>query len=155
MPQSTEIEVDLQLSQIIGSQIVSIELFQLDRLAHQMIQGPSNAQDTAACLLKVSSTGRNGWGLCGMPVEEPRFDFIKWVSVFGKLKGASVTDAIQFVQQHHSEWGTQRYTIGRASLTELASQCQSGCFLSRQSEICNGLERSFLIDHSDRYFSFL
>lgn len=155
MPQSTEIEADLNVSQIIDSQIVSIELFQLDQLAHQMILGPSSIHNTVSCLLKLASTGRNGWGMCTMPVEEPRFDFIKWVSVFGKLKGISVTDAIQFVQQQHSTWGTQRYTVGKDSLADLAFQCQRGSCFSRQSEICNRLERSFLIDHSDRYFSFL
>ncbi|WP_028551399.1 hypothetical protein [Paenibacillus sp. UNC451MF] len=155
MPYPADTEVDLSSAQIVSSQIVSIELFQLDLLACQTIQGHASIHDAASCLLKVSSTGKNGWGVCMLPAGEPRFDFIKWAAVFGKLKGVTVPSALQLVQQHHTDWGTERYTLGKATLTDLVSQCQRGCCLSRQSEVCNGLERSFLIDHSDRYFSFL
>ncbi|MBE1443664.1 hypothetical protein [Paenibacillus sp. OAS669] len=155
MPHPVDTELDLNHSRIRDSSIRSIELFQLDRLAYQTIQGAAAAQDRTACLLKISSSGVNGWGLCALPVREPQFDFIKWTSVFGKLKGTSVADAIHFVHEHHSDWGLERYTAGKASLMDLASQYEGGRFFSRQSEVCNGLERSYLIDHSDRYFSFL
>jgi hypothetical protein len=105
-------------------------------------------------LLRISSNGISGWEDCLLPSCGKKFDLIQWASVFIKIKGLSISDAVSFVRSHQEVWGQDRCELVEAALHDLVRQIQSYDALKSQQTDDLIWERSFLIDQSQSYFSF-
>jgi hypothetical protein len=86
-------------------------------------------------------------------VKDPNFDFFRWASAFMHIKGLSLSDAIHFVQNHNESWGHIRTELASSTLLDLIHHLQNPNSVTTQN-INFSLERSFLFDQSQSYFSF-
>jgi hypothetical protein len=136
-----------------GFKIGSMEIYQFDCLLLKK-RIPQVTNECACGLLKISSNGINGWEECILPSYGKRFDLIQWASVFIKLKGLSVLEAMALIQNKREVWGRERCQLAEAALQDLIGQLQKTDrdITDHKSGIV--LERSFLIDQSRSYFSF-
>ncbi|WP_139305784.1 hypothetical protein [Paenibacillus sp. GP183] len=86
-------------------------------------------------------------------MKDEHFDFIRWASVFMHIKGLSISDAVHFVQNHKEPWGTIRTELASSALQDLITHLQNPNINVPQN-INIPMERSFLFDQSQSYFSF-
>ncbi|SFL38217.1 hypothetical protein SAMN03159341_105373 [Paenibacillus sp. 1_12] len=144
--------VSTELS-LIPYKIGSMEIYQFDcpQLKNRI---PQLTSDCSCGLLKISSSGINGWAECMLPSCDTKFDLVLWASVFIKLKGLSITDAFALINIKQQAWGTGRYELVETALVNLVTQIHNQNAV--QTTYANGiiLERSRLIEQSRSYFSF-
>ncbi|MCR8632552.1 hypothetical protein [Paenibacillus radicis (ex Xue et al. 2023)] len=136
-----------------GFKIGSMEIYQFDCLLLKR-RIPQVTNECACGLLKISSNGINGWEECILPSYGRKFDLIPWASVFIKLKGLSVLEAMAFIQNKQEAWGQDRCSLAHSALQDLINQLQQTDIAPPQKENGIVLERSYLIDQSRSYFSF-
>lgn len=133
------------------SRIGLIEVYRFDcRLIEARITG--NCHDCNCGLLKLSSHGVNGWAEYIVPDTKPYADIVRWTSVFLKLKGLSVSDAVSYVRSHAEAWGPVRTDIAEAALADLTAQLLNPA--AGHDHEGAAFERSRLIDCSQAYCSF-
>ncbi|MEC0209803.1 hypothetical protein P4H70_12765 [Paenibacillus ehimensis] len=133
------------------SRIGLIEVYRFDcRLIEARITG--NCRDCYCGLLKLSSHGVNGWAEYIVPDTKPYADIVRWTSVFLKLKGLSVSDAVSYVRSHAEAWGPVRTDIAEAALADLTAQLLNPA--AGHDHEGAAFERSRLIDCSQAYCSF-
>jgi hypothetical protein len=134
---------------VLNCKVCSMEIYQFDcRFTEKRIR------DFSKChcgLFKISSNGISGWG--EYRVKDEHFDFVRWASVFMHIKGLSISDAIHFVQNHNESWGPIRTELASSTLLDLITHLQNPNTNAPQN-INFSLERSFLFDQSQSYFSF-
>jgi hypothetical protein len=141
---------DLVNQNVLNSKICSMEIYQFDcRFTQTRIHDFSNKCHCG--LFKITSHGVSGWG--EYMVKDEHFDFVRWASVFMHIKGLSISDAIQFVKNHHESWGQIRTELASSTLLDLIHHLQNPKINVPQN-INFSLERSFLFDQSQSYFSF-
>jgi hypothetical protein len=135
---------------VLNSKVCSMEIYQFDcRFTEKRIHVFSN--ECHCGLFKISSNGIHGWG--EYRVKDVHFDFVRWASVFMHIKGLSISDAIHFVQNHNESWGDIRTELASSALLDLIHHLQNPNTRTPQN-INITLERSFLFDQSQSYFSF-
>ncbi|SMF64978.1 hypothetical protein SAMN05661091_0123 [Paenibacillus uliginis N3/975] len=126
-----------------------MEIFRFDgNSAEQDI--PWNDKSTNCGLFKISCSGASGYAEYALPDTREYADLVRWSSVFMRLKGLTVAEAISTVQKQ--QWGAVRTMLAESALKDLSAnliQCNE-----RQRLGSLPLERSFLIDCSRAYFLF-
>lgn len=123
-----------------------IEIYQFDcTLMENRILG--NSEKSNCGLFKISSNGVHGWADYMIPDVEHHFDLVHWASVFMKLKGLSIYEGIRFIQNKDETWGAVRKSLAESALVDLSANLKNP---SRGIT----LERSFLFNRSQAYFSF-
>ncbi|WP_163853360.1 hypothetical protein [Paenibacillus elgii] len=133
------------------SRIGLIEVYRFDcRLIEARIAG--NCRDCNCGLLKLSSHGVNGWAEYVVPNTQPYADIVRWTSVFLKLKGLSVCEAVSYVRSHAAAWGPVRTDIAEVALADLTAQLLNPS--AGHAHEGASFERSRLIDRSQAYCSF-
>ncbi|SEC45302.1 hypothetical protein SAMN05443246_4159 [Paenibacillus sp. GP183] len=139
----------LENQSVLNRKICSMEIYQFDcQFTEKRIRDLSNCH---CGLFKISSNGISGWG--EYRVKDEHFDFVRWASVFMHIKGLTISDAIHFVQNHNESLGTIRTELASSALQDLIHHLQNPNTNAPQ-HINISLERSFLFDQSQSYFSF-
>ncbi|MCZ8515828.1 hypothetical protein O9H85_26135 [Paenibacillus filicis] len=133
---------------LLNGKIGSMEVFRFDCELIK-IRIPGNSCDCNCGLLKISSKGVYGWGEYILPYNTKSFDLVQWASVFTNLKGLSIPEAFQYIQSKDAAWGNIRRELAESALTDLASK-----LISPQKHKELTVERSYLMEHSQSYFSF-
>jgi hypothetical protein len=150
MIQLTDPLPSLDNQNVLNCKVCSMEIYQFDcRFSEKRIHDLSSKCHCG--LFNISSNGISGWG--EYRVKEEHFDFVRWASVLMHIKGLSISDAIQFVQNHNESWGHIRTELASSALLDLITHLQNPNN-SKPQNINISLERSFLFDHSQSYFSF-
>lgn len=138
-------------NELVNYRIGSMEVFRLDcKLFENRI--PWIGSECNCGLLKISSSGISGWGEYVLPCSKENFDIIHWASVFAKLKGLTIDDAMHYVQNSNDDWGQVRKGLVEAALLDLAFKLRYPFI--RQKDVASSLGQSYLIDHSQMYYSF-
>lgn len=132
--------------------ISSMEVFRFDCrfLQNQLPIWNTDGYDCG--LLKISSGGLSGWGEYVMPCSKENVDLVRWASVFSKLKGLSVAEALRFPEVTNKAWGTVRTRLAESALLDLAFKIRYP-FITHK-DIASSLGHARLLDRSQAYFSF-
>ncbi|MCZ8513561.1 hypothetical protein O9H85_14180 [Paenibacillus filicis] len=142
---------DLTEKRLKYNKIGSIEIFRLDcKIIENCL--PHISSECICGLLKISSNGLAGWGEYILPCTKQNFDIVQWASVFVNIKGLSIPDGMCYVQSKNENWGQVRKDLAETALMDLDFQLQNPFKRQKYNNIT--LERSFLIEHSQAYFSF-
>ncbi|WP_052759555.1 hypothetical protein [Paenibacillus sp. DMB20] len=103
-------------------------------------------------LLKICSGAKAGYAEYVLPDTREYADIVRWASIFSRLKGLTVADAVHCVEQNRTEWGIHRTMLAEAALTDLAAHIRRRDERRHLGGI--PLERSFLMDCSRAYYTF-
>lgn len=132
--------------------ISSMEVFRFDcRFLHNQLP-PWNAGAYDCGLLKISSDGLSGWGEYISPCSKENVDLVRWASVFAKLKGLSVAEAIRCAEATNEAWGLVRTRLAESALLDLAFKIRYPFTVHK--DIASSLGYARLLDRSQAYFSF-
>ncbi|WP_233354724.1 hypothetical protein [Paenibacillus sp. JZ16] len=104
---------------------------------------------TAGC--SKSAAKAAGYAEYALPSTREFADLIRWASVFTRLRGMPVTEAIRYAQKQQ-QWGSARMQLAVSALADLEANLQQHITRMRLGSL--PLERSFLMDCSEAYYSF-
>ncbi|MEF7438836.1 hypothetical protein V4V36_10220 [Paenibacillus lautus] len=127
-----------------------MEIFRFDRgSAERFI--PWSDRDWNCGLFKISCKDAAGYAEYALPSTREFADLVRWASVFTRLRGMPVTEAVRYAQKQQ-QWGSVRMLLAVSALADLeANQHQH---ISRKRLGRLPLERSFLMDCSEAYYHF-
>lgn len=129
-----------------------MELFRFDcKFMEHLNRG--DCRPCSCGLLKISTGSVSGWAEYRLPAGEKAMgDFAQWASVFTRLRGLTIPEAIRYIQSRKESWGPIRQALAETALSNLkANLCNPS---RRQEPNDRTLERSFLIERSQAYFGF-
>ncbi|MBD3921439.1 hypothetical protein H8B09_21900 [Paenibacillus sp. PR3] len=131
--------------------ISHMEVFRMDcKLAEN---NPIRNIDSYNCgLLKIAGQGAAGFAEYVIPDTKLNHDLVRWASVFKKLKGLSIAEALRYVQDKEEAWGPTRQEAAIAALTDLSMSLIDP--LHQPETSVRSLEWSALIERSQSYYSF-
>ncbi|MHA2855812.1 hypothetical protein ACXZ7E_17575 [Paenibacillus lautus] len=126
-----------------------MEIFRFDRgSAERFIPWSDHSRNCG--LFKISCKNASGYAEYALPSTREFADLVRWASVFSRLRGMHVMEAIRYVQKQ--QWGSVRMLLAVSALADLeANQHQH---ISRKRLGSLPLERSFLMDCSEAYYHF-
>jgi hypothetical protein len=127
-----------------------MEVFRFDRCSAERFIPWSNL-DWNCGLFKISCKDAAGYAEYALPSNKEFTDLVRWASVFTRLKGMSVTEAVRYAQKHH-QWGSARMQLAVSALADLETNRQQHITRKRLGSL--SLERSFLMDCSEAYYFF-
>ncbi|AYB46809.1 hypothetical protein [Paenibacillus lautus] len=135
---------------LIEEPIRCMEIFRFDRSSAERFI-PWSDQSRNCGLFKISCKNASGYAEYALPSTREFADLVRWASVFSRLKGMPVTEAIRYAQKQQ-QWGSVRMLLAVSALADLeANQHQH---ISRKRLGRLPLERSFLMDCSEAYYHF-
>jgi hypothetical protein len=155
---------------LMNCKIDSMELFRFDRaiMKHpapraaphaqlgdtcwQSTAHPEKCGDFCCGLFKITSVGYSGWGTFAMTYPQGHFDLVRWASVYMRLKGLPVAEALQIVKTGSGAWGAERRGTAEAALIDLANKLLQQSSQENKNEFA--LRHDYLIEVSEAYFSF-
>ncbi|ANF94855.1 hypothetical protein [Paenibacillus bovis] len=127
----------------------SLEIYLYD---HQRLSLPDSCGMLHCGLLRISLADGSGWAEYEFSDGLRRLDLVRWASVFQRLKGLTVQQALEYVHVHRQNWGHTRAQLAIEALHN---------YMIRQSESADSLlyrqpltERQFLSDYAQAYYSF-
>ncbi|MBU5347748.1 hypothetical protein [Paenibacillus lautus] len=127
-----------------------MEIFRFDRgSAERFI--PWSDRDWNCGLFKISCKDAAGYAEYALPSTREFADLVRWASVFTRLKGMPVTEAVRYAQKQQ-QWGSARKQLAVSALADLEANLQQHITRKRLGSL--PLERSFLMDCSEAYYSF-
>lgn len=127
-----------------------MEIFRFDRgSAERFI--PWSDRDWNCGLFKISCKDAAGYAEYALPSTREFADLVRWASVFTRLKGMPVTEAVRYAQKQQ-QWGSARMQLAVSALADLEANLQQHITRKRLGSL--PLERSFLMDCSEAYYSF-
>lgn len=103
-------------------------------------------------LLKICGGVSSGYAEYVLPDTREYADLVRWASVFTRLKGRTIANAMLCVEQNRMEWGIHRTMLAEAALIDLAAHIRRPDERRHLGGI--PLERSFLMDCSQAYYTF-
>lgn len=141
-------------SLLLNCKIGSMEIYQFEgRLFNERVSGMTGSRSWG--LFRISGSGSSGWGEYILPAGGKRIDLIHWSSVFMKLKGRSLPDALQQARTCREQWGRERCELAESALLDLARRLrhpEAQAPAVGMSPVM--LERACLIEQAQSYFSF-
>ncbi|WP_052714256.1 hypothetical protein [Paenibacillus dauci] len=139
----------LNISAIPITCIGSLEIYLYD---HQCLSLPDSCMMLHCGLLRISLAGGSGWAEYEFSDGQRRLDLVRWASVFRRLKGLTVQQALAYVEIHRQVWGHTRSQLAIEALHN---------YTIRQNEAEDSTpfrqpltERQFLGDYAQAYYSF-
>ncbi|EFU43196.1 hypothetical protein PVOR_04403 [Paenibacillus vortex V453] len=102
-------------------------------------------------LFKISCGEAAGYAEYALPSTREFADLVRWASVFARLRGMPVTEAIRYAQQQQ-QWGSTRMLLAVSALADLEKNLHQHVTRERLGSL--PLERSFLMDCSQAYYFF-
>ncbi|OAB41477.1 hypothetical protein [Paenibacillus glacialis] len=136
----------LNTNELSNFEIGNLEIYQFDSTLIENTVVGDNEKCTCG-LFKISSAGIDGWAEYKISDVQQHFDLIHWASVFMQLRGLSIYEGMNFIQNNHEPWGAVRKTLAESALLNLSSNLQN-------PSLGISLERSYLFSRSQSYFSF-
>jgi hypothetical protein len=133
---------------LLNCKIGSMEVFRFDCELIKMYI-PGNTSDCNCGWFKICGSGVNGWGQYMMPCMTKPLDLVRWASVFMELKGHTIPEAFLHIQSKEEAWGPIRKELAESALKDLAAKLLNPL---KREELT--LQRSYLIEHSESYYSF-
>ncbi|MGC6585842.1 hypothetical protein MKY82_02415 [Paenibacillus sp. FSL W7-1279] len=127
-----------------------MEIFRFDRCSAERFI-PWSDRDWNCGLFKISCKDAAGYAEYALPSTREFADLIRWASVFTRLRGMPVTEAIRYAQKQQ-QWGSARMQLAVSALADLEANLQQHITRMRLGSL--PLERSFLMDCSEAYYSF-
>lgn len=126
-----------------------MEIFRFDRGSAERFIPWSN-RDWNCGLFKISCKDAAGYAEYALPSTREFADLVRWASVFTRLKGMPVTEAVRYAQKQ--QWGSARMQLAVSALADLEANLQQHTTRKRLGSLT--LERSFLMECSEAYYSF-
>ncbi|WP_433938140.1 hypothetical protein [Paenibacillus lautus] len=127
-----------------------MEIFRFDRgSAERFI--PWSDQGWNCGLFKVSCNDAAGYVEYALPGTREFSDLVRWASVFSRLRGMPVTEAIRYARKQQ-QWGSARMQLAVSALADLEINLHRHITRERLGRL--PLERSFLMDCSEAYYHF-
>ncbi|WP_411348399.1 hypothetical protein [Paenibacillus sp. WLX2291] len=139
------------------ARIRHMELFVYD---HQRLALPDHCEFLHCGLLRVCGNGVAGWAEFEFSDGTTHLDLVKWASVFTRLKGQTSLQAIQYIQQHESQWGFTRTHLAGEALVDWHKSLLGAANAEKSSldagSVTSSLpvERNFLNHYCSAYYSF-
>lgn len=142
---------DNDLTELTTIKINHMEVFRLD---NKLVENRLIAtMDSRNCgILKITNHGAAGFAEYVLPDTKLNDDLVRWASVFKKMKGLTITEALHYVQDTEQAWGPIRQQLAIAALTDLAISLVHP--LHQPEKAVRTLEWSALIERSQSYYSF-
>jgi hypothetical protein len=139
------------LSDLAAAKISYMEIFRFDcKLIKDRLQ--DSFVPCHCGLLKISCRQAIGFAEYILPDFKSNSDLIRWASVYMKLKGLSIPEAILCVQEKAEAWGAIRAGLAKSALTELEANIRNP--LPPVKAAIRSLDRNYLIERSEAYFAF-
>lgn len=127
-----------------------MEIFRFDRgSAERFI--PWSDRNWNCGLFKISCKDAAGYAEYALPSTREIADLVRWASVFTRLRGMPVTEAVRYAQKQQ-QWGAVRMQLAVSALADLEANLQQ--HITRKQLGRLPLERSFLMECSEAYYSF-
>ena len=127
-----------------------MEMFRFDQgSAERFI--PSSDQGCNCGLFKISCENAAGYAEYALPSTREFADLVRWASVFSRLKGMPVTEAIRYAQKQQ-QWGSVRMQLAVSALADLEANQHQRMNRKRLGRL--PLERPFLMNCSEAYYFF-
>lgn len=138
-------------SPALNAELISyMEIFRFDRgSAERFI--PWSDRDWNCGLFKISCKDAAGYAEYALPTTREFADLVRWASVFTRLRGMPVTEAVRYAQKQQ-QWGSARMQLAVSALADLEANLQQHITRKRLGSL--PLERSFLMECSEAYYSF-
>lgn len=128
-----------------------MEFYQYDRKWLEEL-GLDGSDHCICGILKMSSYGAAGWAEYKITGDASKFQLIRWATLFMRLKGRSIAEGLQLIDDQKVEWGLDRIQLAEDALLALCRNLLAP--VPPQSDNIVSLERNILIDRSISYFSF-
>lgn len=135
------------------SKIGHIEVFQFNPQESELIS--TDSVESCYCLFHISSNGVSGWGDCIFSCECKHLDLVRWATVFEKMKGLTISEAVLLVQSKQLEWGDDRYRLAMMSLENLIKESRHREDLTEPLIHFSNLENQTLFEKAQSYYSIL
>jgi hypothetical protein len=130
--------------------IRNMEMFRFDQgSAERFI--PSSDQGCNCGLFKISCENAAGYAEYALPSTREFADLVRWASVFTRLRGMPVTEAVRYAQKQQ-QWGSVRMQLAVLALADLEANLQQHITRKRLGSL--PLERSYLMNCSEAYYFF-
>jgi hypothetical protein len=127
-----------------------MEIFRFDRgSAERFI--PWSDRDWNCGLFKISCKDAAGYAEYALPSTREFADLVRWASVFTRLRGMPVTEAVRYAQKQQ-QWGSARMQLAVSALADLEANLQQHITRKRLGSL--PLERSFVMNCSEAYYFF-
>ncbi|MEC0254327.1 hypothetical protein [Paenibacillus lautus] len=130
--------------------IRNMEMFRFDQSSAERFI-PSSDQGCNCGLFKISCENAAGYAEYALPSTGEFADLVRWASVFTRLRGMPVTEAVRYAQKQQ-QWGSVRMQLAVSTLTDLEANLQQHITRKRLGSL--PLERSYLMNCSEAYYFF-
>ncbi|MEC0309358.1 hypothetical protein P4H67_21575 [Paenibacillus lautus] len=130
--------------------IRNMEMFRFDQSSAERFI-PSSDQGCNCGLFKISCENAAGYAEYALPSTGEFADLVRWASVFTRLRGMPVTEAVRYAQKQQ-QWGSVRMQLAVSALTDLEANLQQHITRERLGSL--PLERSYLMNCSEAYYFF-
>lgn len=130
--------------------IRNMEMFRFDQSSAERFI-PSSNQGCNCGLFKISCENAAGYAEYALPSTGEFADLVRWASVFTRLRGMPVTEAVRYAQKQQ-QWGSVRMQLAVSALTDLEANLQQHITRKRLGSL--PLERSYLMNCSEAYYFF-
>lgn len=130
--------------------IRNMEMFRFDQSSAERFI-PSSDQGCNCGLFKISCDNAAGYAEYALPSTGEFADLVRWASVFTRLRGMPVTEAVRYAQKQQ-QWGSVRMQLAVSALTDLEANLQQHITRKRLGSL--PLERSYLMNCSEAYYFF-
>ncbi|MFG1734365.1 hypothetical protein [Paenibacillus sp. 843] len=128
--------------------IRNMEMFRFDQSSAERFI-PSSDQGGNCGLFKISCENAAGYAEYALPSTGEFADLVRWASVFTRLRGMPVTEAVRYAQKQQ-QWGSVRMQLAVSALTDLEANLQQHITRERLGSL--PLERSYLMNCSEAYY---
>lgn len=151
MIQYTEAIPLIRKEQLITYKIGAMEIFRYDQT-----RMPFMKQELENCSgqLKISSLGFTGYGEYTVMNSHEYQDIVRWARVFIHLKGLTLWQAYDYVDNHRSCWGVVRAELAESALNNLVLQIGNLPITPSHERHERLYQRTMLIECSTAYYSF-
>ncbi|MCV4233905.1 hypothetical protein OHJ21_22335 [Virgibacillus sp. LDC1] len=130
--------------------IRNMEMFRFDQSSAERFI-PSSDQGCNCGLFKISCENAAGYAEYALPSTGEFADLVRWASVFTRLRGMPVTEAVRYAQKQQ-QWGSVRMQLAVSALADLEANLQQHITRKRLGSL--PLERSYLMNCSEAYYFF-
>ncbi|PJN51510.1 hypothetical protein PAEVO_46020 [Paenibacillus sp. GM2FR] len=128
--------------------IRNMEMFRFDQSSAERFI-PSSDQGCNCGLFKISCENAAGYAEYALPSTGEFADLVRWASVFTRLRGMPVTEAVRYAQKQQ-QWGSVRMQLAVSALADLEANLQQHITRKRLGSL--PLERSYLMNCSEAYY---
>lgn len=129
--------------------IGSLEIYLYD---HQRLALPDSCRMLHCGLLRISMADGSGWAEYEFSDGQRRLDLVRWASVFRRLKGLPVLQALAFIEDHRQAWGDTRAQLAAEALHNYIDRQTAAPEMPVDRHPLT--ERQFLGDYAQAYYSF-